>query len=71
MLEIFIIIPVLFIFHLIDDKSPLMMVRYINANNILIYKDIKYIVKVIIRIIIYHILTFFYQKVRRINFHYK
>ena len=37
MLEIFLIIPLLFIFNLINEISRLMMVRHTDPNNILIY----------------------------------
>ena len=52
MLEIFLIIPLLFIFNLINEVSRLMMVRYTDPNNILIYKNFYYFVKRIIVIII-------------------
>ena len=52
MLEIFLIIPLLFIFNLVNEVSRLMMVRYTDPNNILIYKNIYYFIKRIIVIII-------------------
>ena len=52
MLEIFLIIPLLFIFNLVNEVSRLMMVRYTDPNNILIYKNFYYFVKRIIQIII-------------------
>ena len=52
MLEIFLIIPLYFIFHLVNELSRLMMVRYTDPNNILIYKNIYYLLKRIILIII-------------------
>ena len=52
MLEILLIIPLLFIFYLINEISRLMMVRHADPNNILIYKDFYYILKRIIVIII-------------------
>ena len=52
MLEIFLIIPLLFIFLLINEISLLMMVRYTDPNNILIYRNIYYFIKRIIVIII-------------------
>ena len=52
MLEIFLIIPLLFIFNLVNEVSRLMMVRYTDPNNILIYKNFYYFVKRIIVIII-------------------
>ena len=52
MLEIFLIIPLLFIFLLINEISLIMMVKYTDANNILIYRNIYYFIKRIIVIII-------------------
>ena len=52
MIEIFLIIPLYFIFHLVNEVSRLMMVRYTDPNNILIYKNIYYLLKRIIVIII-------------------
>ena len=52
MLEIFLIIPLYFIFNLVNEVSRLMMVRYTDPNNILIYKNFYYFVKRIIAIII-------------------
>ena len=52
MLEIFVLIPLLFIFHVINEISRLMMVRYTDPNNILIYKNIHLFLKRIIQIII-------------------
>ena len=52
MLEIFLIIPLLFIINVINEVSRLMMVRYTDPNNILIYKNFYYFVKRIIQIII-------------------
>ena len=51
-LEIFLIIPLLFIFHMINELSCLMMVRYTDPNNILIYKNFYFFIKRIIAIII-------------------
>ena len=51
-LEIFLIIPLLFIFHMINEISCLMMVRYTDPNNILIYKNFYFFIKRIIAIII-------------------
>ena len=52
MLEIFVLIPLLFIFHGINEISRLMMVRYTDPNNILIYKNIHLFLQRIIKIII-------------------
>ena len=52
MLEMFLIIPLLFIFNLINELSRLMMVKHTDPNNILIYKDFYYFLKRIIVIII-------------------
>jgi len=52
MLEIFLIIPLLFIFLLIKEISFLMMIKYTDANNILIAKNIYHFLKRIIVIII-------------------
>ena len=51
-LEIFILIPLLFLFHGINEISRLMMVRYTDPNNILIYKNIHLFLKRIVQIII-------------------
>ena len=52
MLEIFLIIPLFFIFNLVNEVSRLIMVKYTDPNNILIYKNIYYFIKRIIVIII-------------------
>ena len=52
MLEIFLIIPLLFIINVLIEVSRLMMIKYIDVNDILIYKNIKYFFKKIIEIII-------------------
>ena len=52
MLEIFLIIPLLFIFLLIKEISFLMMIKYTDANNILIAKNIYHFTKRLIAMII-------------------
>ena len=52
MLEIFLLIPLLFLFHSANEISRLMLVRYTDPNNILIYRYFYYFVKRIIEIII-------------------
>ena len=52
MLEIFVLIPLLFIAYFINEISRLMMVRYTDPNNILVYKNFFYFVERIIQIII-------------------
>ena len=52
MLEIFLVIPLLFIIYLVNEISRLMLVRYTDPNNILVYKNFYYFVKRIIEIII-------------------
>ena len=44
MIEIFLIIPLLFLFYLISEVSCLMMVRYSDPNSILIYRFFYYFV---------------------------
>ena len=51
MLEIFLIIPLLFIFLLINEISLLMMIKYTDPNNILISKNFYHFIKRIIIII--------------------
>ena len=50
MLEIFLIIPLLFIINVINEVSRLMMVRFGDPNNILISKNIRSFIKSIIKI---------------------
>lgn len=50
--EIFILIPLLLLFNLINEISRLMMVRYTDPNNILIYKNIHLFLQRIVKIII-------------------
>ena len=52
MLEIFLIIPLLFIINVINEVSRLMMIRFGDPNNILICKNIRYFIRYIIRIIV-------------------
>ena len=52
MLEIFLLIPLYFIFYLIGEVSRLMMVRYSDPNSILIYKNFYYFMKRLITFII-------------------
>ena len=52
MLEIFLIIPLLFIINLINEVSRLIIVQYLDPNNILIYKNFLYFFERIIQIII-------------------
>ena len=52
MLEIFLIIPLLFIFLVIKEISFLMMIKYTDANNILIAKNIYHFTKRLIAMII-------------------
>jgi hypothetical protein len=43
--EIFIVIPLYFAAYIVNEISRLMMVRYTDPNNILIYKNLYYLVK--------------------------
>ena len=52
MLEIFLLIPLYFIFNLVNEVSRLMIVRYTDPNNIIVYKNFYYFMKRIIQIII-------------------
>ena len=52
MLEIFLIIPLLFIINLVNEVSRLIIVQYLDPNNILIYKNFLYFFERIIQIII-------------------
>ena len=52
LLEIFLAIPLYFIFNIMMEISCLMMVRYLDANNILIYKNLYFLIKRIIAIIL-------------------
>ena len=52
MLEIFLIIPLLFIINVVNEVSRLMMVRFGDPNNILISKNIRTFIKSIIKIIV-------------------
>ena len=52
LLEIFLAIPLLLIFNVMMEISCLMMVRYLDANNILIYKNLYFLIKRIIAIIL-------------------
>ena len=44
MLEIFLVIPLYFLFDLINEISRLMLIRYIDPTNILIYRYFYYFV---------------------------
>ena len=52
MLEIFLVIPLLFLFYFFNEVFLLMLVRYFDPNIIIIYKNFYYFVKRIIQIII-------------------
>ena len=52
LLEIFLAIPLYFIFNVMIEISCLMMVRYLDPNNILIYKNLYFLIKRIIAIIL-------------------
>ena len=52
MLEIFLVIPLYFIFNLINEVSRLLLVRYTDSNNILIYKNLYYFINRIVVIIV-------------------
>ena len=52
MIEIFLLIPLLFIFYLVNEVSRIMMIRYSDPTNILIYRYFYFFVKNIIQIII-------------------
>ena len=52
MLEIFLLIPLLFLFYLIKQVSRLIIIRYLDPNNILIYRYFFYFSKNIIQIIL-------------------
>ena len=52
MLEIFLVIPLYFIFNLINEVSRLLLVRYTDSNNILIYKNLFYFINRIVVIIV-------------------
>ena len=51
-LEIFLVIPLLFIFNLVNEVTQLLMIRYADPNNILIYRNIYYFLQVLIQMII-------------------
>ena len=52
MLEIFLLIPLTFIFNIINEISRLMMIRYLEPNNILIYHNFYFFVVRLIQFII-------------------
>ena len=52
MLEIFLLIPLLFIFYCVKEVSRLIIIRYKDPNNILIYQYCFYFLKNIIQIIL-------------------
>ena len=52
MLEIFLVIPLYFIINLINEFSRLLLVRYTDSNNILIYKNLYYFINRIVVIIV-------------------
>ena len=52
MIEIFVIIPLLFIFYMINEISRLMLIRYIDPTIILIYRNFYYFLLTIMKIIV-------------------
>jgi hypothetical protein len=52
MMEIFLLIPLFFVLNLINELSRMMIVKYLDPNNILIYKNFNYFFQRIIVIII-------------------
>ena len=52
MIELFVLIPLFFILNLINEIIRLMIVKYLDPNNILIYKNFNYFFKRIIVMII-------------------
>ena len=52
MIEIFIIIPLYFLILFVNEISKMMMVRYTDPNNILIYRNIFYFMKRLINEIV-------------------
>ena len=52
MMEIFLLIPLFFVLNLINELSRMMIVKYLDPNNILIYKNFNYFFQRIIVTII-------------------
>ena len=52
MIELFLLIPLFFVLNLINEISRLMIVKYLDPNNILIYKNFNYFFQRIIVTII-------------------
>ena len=51
-LEIFLVIPLLFIFNIVNEVTQLLMIRYTDPNNILIYRNIYYFLQTLVQMII-------------------
>ena len=51
-LEIFLVIPLLFILNLVNEVTQLLMIRYTDPNNILIYRNIYFFLQTLVQMII-------------------